>query len=62
MFVFVAKDEVLEARQRMEERFQGTKAVSGTLSFHQFEPISEKIIAARRCSKDIQYEIVHDPG
>jgi len=54
MFFFVAKDEVLEARQRMEKRFAGTKAVPGTQSFHQFEPISETKIGARRCSKDIQ--------
>ena len=30
MFFFVAKDEVLEARQRLEKRFEGTKAVPGT--------------------------------
>jgi len=42
MFFFVAKDEVLEARQRMEKRFEVTKAVPGTQSFDQFEPIIEK--------------------
>jgi len=26
----------------MEKRFEGTKAVPGTQSYHQFEPISEK--------------------
>ena len=42
MFFFVAKDEVLEARQRMEKRFEVTKAVPGTQSFDQLEPIIEK--------------------
>ena len=60
LFFFVAKDEVLEARQRLEKRLVGTKAVPGTRSFHQFEPVSEIKIAARRCSKDIQYDFVHD--
>jgi len=42
MFFFVTKDEVLEARQRMVKRFEGTQAGPGTQSYHQFELISEK--------------------
>ena len=34
--------------------------VPGTRNFHQFDPITETEVAVKRCSEDIQYELIND--
>ena len=53
------KEGVLAARLLMEERFKSTKAAPDTGSFNQFEPLNGSKIVARRCSQDIEPELIH---
>jgi len=46
------KKAIDEKRGFLERRFQGTCAVPGTRSFHQFVPIDEHTIATKRCNYD----------
>lgn len=54
-FILVNKETMIDARQKLEERFSKAKTVPGTRSFHHFEPKSEDSIATKRVSFDEQY-------
>lgn len=54
-FTMVKKETMMEARQKLEDRFSKAKTVPGTRSFHHFEPKSEDSVATKRVSFDDQY-------
>ena len=59
-FLLAVKKAVDEKRSMVDKRFQGTYAVPGTRSFHQFVPVGEHTIATKRCSDDIPFVLQHN--
>ena len=59
-FLLAVKETVDKKRSMLDKRFQGTFAVPGTRSFHQFVPVGEHAIATKRCSDDIPFVLQHD--
>ena len=57
---FLSKEEIDETRQFLAKRFQNVHTLPGTRSFHQFEPISESAIGAKRVSEDTRDEMQYD--
>ena len=54
-FMYTSKEEMDSVRENLSERFDDVFAVPGTRSFHQFTPLGECSVGAKRCSKDKEY-------
>lgn len=62
-FVLISKIDIDKTRKTLKERFEGSVPVFGKRSFHQYVPLSEGVIAVKRCSEDTEYLLKHDlPG
>ena len=65
-FLYADKTSINKKRRFLEKRFQGTYAVPGTRSFHQFIPVGECTVAVKRCSNDhsfvLQHNLHHQPS
>ena len=59
-FILVEKEEVEEVRRSLTMRFKNESTVPGTRSFHQFIPLTRDKIAMKQCSKDENYDLIHD--
>ena len=59
-FVFISKSELSITRTFLIPRFELAHTVTGTRSFHHFNPLSTTIIATKRVSIDSQYDLVFD--
>ena len=60
-FIFISKQEIETSRNFLKKRFDAVKvAVPGTRSFHQFVPLTDRIIRTKRCSEDDDYVLTHN--
>ena len=59
-FFFISTSDALLDVPMLEDRFKNVQTLPGTRSFHEFIPISERQIAAKRCSDDEEFDIKHD--
>ena len=54
-----AEKKAINQKRGFLPRIQGTCAVPGTSSFHQFVPVGEHTIATKRCSDDNSFVLIH---
>ena len=59
-FFFISISDALVDVPMLDNMFKNVETLPGTRSFHEFIPISERHIAAERCSGDETYDIKHD--
>ncbi len=59
-FFYSEKGQIERKRAFLEKRFEGTFSVPGTRTFHQFIPVSDYTVAAKRCSDDNEHVLQHD--
>ena len=55
-FFFISTSDV----PMLDDQFKNVETLPGTRSFHEFIPISERHIAAKRCCDDEAFNIKHD--
>ena len=51
-FFFITKDELTKTQESLDDRFATAITIPGTMSYHEFIPLSENTIATKYCSKD----------
>ena len=51
-FFFITKDELTKTQESLDNRFATAITIPGTMSYHEFIPLSENTIAIKYCSKD----------
>ena len=54
---FISADDMVPVRSMLDARFYNVCTLPGTRSFHQFVPLSESVMAAKRVSEDQSYSI-----
>ena len=54
---FISTEDMIPVRSMLDARFQKLCTLPGTRSFHQFVPLSESLMAAKRVSEDQSYGI-----
>ena len=57
---FISKLSMESVRKNLKGRFDLTNTLPGTQSYHEFNPISETVMAAKRVSVDKEYAIQYD--
>lgn len=57
-FYLLPKEKISVTRQELESRFAEAKTITGTRSFHYFEPLSETSIGTKRMSADEKFTLV----
>ena len=61
IFKYVTQDEMDDIRRQHENRYEAIIcAIPGTRCFHQFVPLSENKIAAKRYSNDEHFTCIHN--
>ena len=61
-FIYLSKDEVDATRATFARRFDNTKTISGTRSFHEFIPTTPNEIGVKFCSEDQDICQTHNFG
>ncbi len=57
---FISKQEMDTVRKFLQQRFIEARTLPGTRSFHHFEPLSATVIAVKRVSEDVDYDMRYD--
>ena len=55
--MYLTKTELNEVRKKLTERFVLTKTIPVTRRFHQFTPLSQRSIGAKRISEESDYTV-----
>ena len=58
--VFLSEGQIEATRSFLKLRFQSANTLTGTRGFHHFEPLSDKLIGAKRVSIDKTYALQFD--
>ena len=59
-FFLISKNDIDLTRKIINKRFQGTFSVLGTITLHQYVPLTESVIGVKRCSEDENYSLKHN--
>ena len=55
--IFISSEEMVPIRSMLDTRFSTATTLPGTRSFHQYTPLSESVMAAKRVSEDELYAL-----
>jgi hypothetical protein len=57
VLTFISGEQISQVRKSLTERFSHAKTIPGTRSFHQFVPLDDNTIRAKRVSEDEAFSL-----